>query len=389
MYFTQIMSDEVLKIISLPVDDGGCGWYRIRQPFDMIKKHTPHDPHIISTDDDMIAVTQALAIADVVVFRPGGDIGIPALKEAMADYLKGHGKDPRMKAKWVLDIDDNTEMISPYSQHYEDYGVEEYFDKNINKWLWKDGAGGFNLEKNRSRLASLLDAMQKVDLVTVTTSKLAEYVSHYNKNVAVLPNCVNLEKWWKLDLKPNEQLRIGWSGGVSHYEDWYSIRKPLNKLMKEYQFKLVMAGSSFGGVIDEENKHLVEVHDWVPFKGHSYRMMCMALDIAIIPLANLPFNHYKSSIKWYEMNALGIPSVVSNTLPYREDILHEKNGILYKNDDEFYFALKKLIDNRFYRHNLGKEARHWVEQNRGSKECVNLWVDAYQKLTKGGETDSL
>lgn len=383
-------NDQPLRIISLPCDSGGCGNYRIRQPFEMIRRFTPHDTYVIDTNhDDMVAVTEALSIADVIVFRQGGEVGIPALRQLIADYLKERGRPPEIKAKWVLDIDDNVEMVSPYSQHYDEYGVEEFFDKNTGKWIWKDGEGNFDLTRNRQRLASLIDAMRKADMVTVTTEKLAEYARHYNPNVAVLPNCIDLDRWWKLDLRPNAQLRVGWSGGVSHYEDWYSIKKPLNRLMKEYQFKLIMAGSNFQGVIDEENRHLVESHDWMPFKGHSYRMMCMALDIAIIPLANLPFNHYKSSIKWYEMNALCIPSVVSNTLPYSEDILHEKNAVLYKNDDEFYYALKKLIDNKFYRHNMGKEARRWVETNRGAKECVNLWIDAYQKLTQDSRTDTL
>lgn len=383
------MSD-VIRVISLPVDDGGCGQYRIRQPFEMIRRFTPHDSYVIDTNrDDMVAVTEALSIADVIVFRQGGEVGVPHLKQLIADYLKERGLPPKIKAKWVLDIDDNVEMVSPYSQHYDEYGVEEFYDKNTGKWIWKDGEGNFDLTRNRQRLDSLLSAMRNVDLVTVTTNKLAEYARHYNKNVAVLPNCVNLERWWRLDLKPNGQLRIGWSGGISHYEDWYSIKKPLNKLMKEYQFKLIMAGSNFQGVIDEENKHLVESHDWVPFMGHSYRMMCTALDIAIIPLANLPFNHYKSSIKWYEMCALGIPSVVSNTLPYREDVLHDKTGLLYRNDDEFYYSLKRLIDHRHYRHNMGKAAREWVERNRGARECATLWTDAYKKLTMGGGTDRL
>ncbi len=371
------MTDKIIRVLSLPVDDGGCGWYRIRQPFDMIHQYTDNDSYVIGKDDDMMAVTEALAMADVIVYRQGGEVGIPPLMSAMSEYLKAKGQDPVLKAKWVLDIDDNVEIVSPYSQHYEEYGQEEYFDQNKNKWLWKDGEGNFNLTRNRNRLSSLLTAMKTADLVSVTTEKLAQYARKYNKNVAVLPNCVNLNRWWKLNLRPNEQLRVGWSGGISHYEDWYSIKEPLNKLMREFQFKLVMAGSNFEGVIDEDNKHLVEVHSWVPFLGHSYRMMCMALDFAIIPLANLPFNHYKSSIKWYEMSALGIPSVVSNVMPYNQDVLHDRTGLLYTNQREFYQSVKELILRQAVRHNMGMEARRWVENNRDARKCANLWIEAY------------
>jgi glycosyltransferase involved in cell wall biosynthesis len=360
------------------VDDGGCGYYRIRQPFEFIKRFTDADVHIVdSNNDDMMSVAWGMSIANVMVFRQGGEIGIPHIKDSMKEYYRNMGIPGEWKPKWVLDIDDNPEIISPYSQHYEEYGTEEFMDNNTGKWLWKDGVANFDLKRNRTRMASLINGMKSVDLVTVTTNKLAEYARQYNKNVKVLPNCINLDRWWKLPLKTNEQLRVGWSGGVSHYEDWYSIKEPLNKLMREYQFKLIQVGANFEGIIDPDNRHLVEIHDWVPFKGHSYRMMCMALDFAIIPLANLPFNHYKSSIKWYEMSALGIPSVVSNTLPYSEDVRHEKTGLLYKNSKEFYEAMKTLITRATVRHAIGAEARKWVEGNRSAKEWAKLYVEAY------------
>lgn len=367
-----------IRIISLPVDDGGCGQYRIRQPFEMIKKFTDAEAHVIdSNNDNMLSIADAMAVADVIVYRQGGEIGIPAMKATLNDYYQTKGIKKEWNPRWVLDIDDNVEMVSPYSQHYDEYGVEEFYDNNSKKWLWKDGENDFDIKRNRNRLSSLIQAMRSADLVTVTTNKLAEYARQYNNNIAILPNCINLDRWWKLDLKPNPQLRVGWTGGISHYEDWHSIKEPLNKLLREYQFKLIMGGSGFAGIVDDDNKHLVEVHDWVPFKGHSYRTMCLALDFAIIPLANLPFNHYKSSIKWYEMSAMGIPSVVSNILPYSEEVRHMKTGVLYRTQAEFYQSVREMIVRANVRHQLGHEARKWVEENRSARDCAHLWVEAY------------
>lgn len=180
-----------------------------------------------------------------------------------------------------------------------------------------------------------------------------------------------------MNLKPNPQLRVGWTGGISHYEDWYSIKEPLNRLMREYQFKLVMSGADFSGVVDEDNKHLVELHDWVGFNGFSYHVMSLALDIAIIPLANLPFNHYKSSVKFYEMSAVGVPSVVSNVLPYSEDVIHDKTGLLFKTKKEFYDSVKELIARPHLRHSIGQAAKKWVEENRDAVKNTHLWVEAY------------
>ena len=362
-----------MRFISLPVDDGGCGYYRIRQPLEMVKRNTPHDTHIIDKDkDDMVQVSKALQVADVIIARPGAEAGLKMILD------KPEYKDK----KWALDIDDNIELISPYSNHYAEYGQEEYYDNHIGKWIWKDGENGFDLAKNRAKVASHIQSLREAPLVTVTTKMLSAYVKQYNDNVAILPNCIDFSRWWKLDFKENKQLRVVWSGGSSHYEDWYSVKEPLNDLMRKYQFKLVMIGHAFPGVIDEDNKHLVEIHDWMPFKGHSYRMMCMAGDIAVIPLADMPFNYYKSSIKWYEMSAMGIPSVVSNVQPYSDDIKDGVTAMGYRSKRQFHEKLEALILNKGLRTKIGNKAMEWVKENRDAAKCAKLWVSAYKRLIK-------
>ena len=101
-----------MKILSLPVDRGGCGYLRVRQPFQMINRHTDSEAHVMDKDDDPVALVEALSLSDIVVVRQGGEVGRPSLE---ALVLKHTGKP--MKAKWVLDIDDNVELISPYSAH--------------------------------------------------------------------------------------------------------------------------------------------------------------------------------------------------------------------------------------------------------------------------------
>lgn len=353
--------------MSFPVDDGGCGWYRVRQPFEMINLYSDSEAHVMDKEkDDMVMVAKALTNTDVVVLRQGGEVGVPYFKE----------KFPHLK--FVLDIDDNMEIISPYSQHYGEYGTEEV--KHDGKWLWRDGQGGFDLKKNREKIRSLIGFMKSVDLVTVTTEKLAEYVSQYTNKVKVLPNCIDFRHWWKLPLKENKQIRVGWSGGISHYEDWYSIKKPLNDLMREFQFKLIMVGSDFSGIVDDDNKHLVEVYPWLPFKAHSYRMMCLNLDFAIIPLANLPFNHYKSSIKFYEMSAMGVPSVVSNILPYKEDIDGVSWG--YNTPGEFKSCVTEALVRSSKLELFGKQAQSYINEYFNAKTNTHLWLDAYSDLLR-------
>lgn len=362
-----------IKILSLPVDDGGCGYYRVRQPFDLIRELTEHDTYVVDAHkDNMLEVTNAFFATDILLVRPGSEAGLDKIKQI--PDLKN------IKAKTVMDIDDNVEVISPYSLHYKEYGTKEHFDKNVGKWLWKDGEEDWSIISNTQRVSNYIRGLESADMVTVTTPKLAEYASQYNKNVVVLPNCLDLTRWWPLPFRPNEQLRVGWTGGISHYEDLFSIKEPLNKLMREFKFKFVFIGNSFEGIIDKDNKNLIEHYPWVPFKAHSYRLMCMNLDIGIIPLADLPFNYYKSAVKWYEMSAIGVPSVVADITPYKEEIEDNKTAMAYKTPEQFYDAMKLLLTFPDKRKEIGNNANEWVKKNRDARKNINLWVEAYQSI---------
>lgn len=372
------MKNKPLKILCSGADKGGCGWYRIRQPFNMIKQYSDSDTHVIDKDsDDMVEVTAALCETDILVVRQGAEIGIEALKSLANDFAHETKMKQGFHAKVVIDIDDNVEIISPYSQHYKEYGLKEFYDEDRKQAIWKDGEDGFDVVHNRDRILSFMLGLRKADLITVTTEKLAEYARQYNKNVAILPNAINTDVWWKPNFKDNEQLRVGWSGGISHYEDWYTLKEPLNKLMRKYQFKLVLAGSAFTGLIDKDLHHLVEVLPWVSFEAHSYRMMLLNLDLGIIPLADLPFNHYKSSIKLHELSAMGVPAVVANVEPYSKSGINA--ALYYDNAEGFYDCVEQMLLKPDLRKKLGMSAMEEIEPYT-AKVVTKQYLEAYRSI---------
>lgn len=366
-----------LKILSLPVDKGGCGWYRVRQPFDIINEYSDSKAHVIDKDnDDPEDTLKALIEADILVMRQGAEAGFQAIKQAANDYAH-EVKKPPFHAKTVMDIDDNIELISPYSPHYEEYGTREFYDENSKQWIWKDGVT-INLAKNRSRVMNFLLGMRKVDMISTTTEKLAEYARQYNPNVAILPNAIDTRRYKALQLQPNKPLRVGWAGGASHYEDWVSIREPINKLLRKYKFTLVMAGAAWPGLIDEDLRQYVEVLPWFGFEAYSYAIATMALDIALIPLADLPFNHYKSAIKLYEFSAIGVPSVVSNILPYSASGID--SALYYSNLNMFTDVVDNLINAPLARKQVGEAARKEVLKNWTAQQHVKTYLDTYRSL---------
>lgn len=365
-----------LKILSLPVDLSACGYYRIRKPLEGIKKYTEHDTAVIDLSRENIAdLAKVFPEIDIIYMRPGSEFGWLKIKEIPA--LQG-----RIKAKVVLDIDDNTDLVSPYSQFYASYGTAEFTDPDTGIKIWEDGKAGFSIQANLTRLSYLKWGLKNADLVTVTTKKLAEHALEYNQNVYVNDNTIDFNHWWRLDNKINKPLRIVWQGSPSHYADWYSIKQPLNKLMKEFDLELIMMGSQYEGVFDEENKKKVRALPWVAFDAHSYRMMSIQADIGIIPLADEPFNHYKSAIKMYENNAMGLPSLVANVTPYKEEIVEGVNALSYSNDQEFYDKLKKLITNKGLRANLSNSSYQWVRKHKSLEEESKKLAKRLEELCK-------
>lgn len=342
-----------MNIISFPCDRGGCGWYRVRQPLKLIKELTEHDTHVMDQEkDDPVAIAKALPRAQVWYLRQGGHEAVRKIKDDY-DFLK------KANPLWVVDLDDNVEMISPFSTHYDEWGLNEV--KYGDKWLWKDGEGNFNIKENQERVNNVLESYKRADLLIVTTERLKKEMLKYNQNVEVFPNYVNLDWWWPIDRKPNKKLRIGWSGGSSHYEDLYTIKKPLNKLLREYDLEFVNIGSFFKGIFDKDNLHRVSVRPWVEFNGHSYHVMSNCIDIGITPLKDMEFNYYKSPIKFLEYSAAGIPTVSAKIPPYSDTIQQNKTGLMYNTPGQFYKAVKSLIESPHLRRELANNARKMVE----------------------------
>lgn len=340
-------------ILSTQLGADACSNYRIRRPLSGLEK-LGDTIHIFDDKKDSVNdLVKSLPHFDYIFMRPGAELFMFKVK-SIPELSK-------IKAKWVLDIDDNVDLISPYSQFYADYGLKPYKHGDVDVWV--DGKNGFSIENNLKRLNSLKTGMRSVDLITVTTGKLAEHARKYNKNVYVNDNTLDLDHWWRLSKTENKPLRVVWQGSPSHYEDWYAIKEPLTKLMDEYDFEMIMLGSQYKGIFEERHLNRVKALPWIPFEAHSYRMMSLQADIGIIPLADLPFNEYKSAIKWYENAAMGLPSVVSNIKPY-SDVISNDTALGYKTSDEFYKQMKRLLENADLRAKIADKAYNWVIKNK-------------------------
>lgn len=370
-----------MKVTYFVKTDGACDYYRVVLPltkassYKMMKalKVLKGEMLAASISEDTRKLEEIFSSDIFVAPRVADESFLGTM-----DVLKKDGK------KVVVEYDDNIFKVSPYSPHYEENGTEEVKVKLPTGEilpLWEDGKN-INIKENRKRVEALKIAVEKADMVTVTTDILAEVYRPYNKNVKVLPNCVDMDIWKKLPLQRNGTVNLTWFGGHSHYEDWLILAPVLPKIMEKYKnVNLILMGAKFDATLKDLPKDRIEYHPWVPTPAYPYKAAILDPTIALIPLQDSEFNRCKSSIKWVEMSALKVPSVVSQVSPYKE-VYNGKNAAFVENNEPqaWIDAISHMIENPQDRESIGNEAYKTVEEDFDiDKKCV-LWANAYKEL---------
>lgn len=369
-----------LQVLFLPVDDGGCGWYRIRQFDEAFKFRDDVRSYLMDGKEEANKQVEMINSADVIVGRLGDYQYFKMIKEEIAP-----------DKKIVFDHDDNTMEVLPTSEHYKEFGTEDAWalvEGNL-KPIWVTGlTEGFNRYKNLSSQMNLLYILACADLITSPVQKLLDfYLQFGSKEVkgGIVHNALNFDlypegKFIPKDKKKDE-IRIGWQGGVSHMGDWEEIKEPLAKVLSDYpEVTLHILGSYYKNQFKEFENRITR-YPWYPFRGYTFRLKTLGLDGAIIPLESKPFNEFKSEIKFTEFTQLGVPSVVKSMLPYSE-VITEQNSYPYKDNVEFEVKLRAMLEDikAGRAQNKVVEGKKWVKKDRDIAKEAGSLVQLYKSI---------
>lgn len=202
------------------------------------------------------------------------------------------------------------------------------------------------------------------DQVIVSTPDLKKVFNKYNKNVCVVPNCLD-EDLWRIgkpkltgkgtyQRKVGDPIRIGYIGTHTHVDDLAMISEALIKIEKEYGDKVeieVIGGFQSSKPLFGKRVALPKNNDYPNFVNWLHQRVHW--DIGIIPLVDDEFNKSKSYLKFIEYTALHLTSIVSNVTSYNTVCQHQHNSLVVKNtSDEWYKGLKLLIEDGELRNRL-------------------------------------
>lgn len=229
----------------------------------------------------------------------------------------------------------------------------------------------------------ITQTMKIADMITTTTPYLAKQLKKYNKNIVVLPNYVDMDRWI-LPYLPNEsgKIRIGWAGSITHLEDVRIIVEPIRRICREFKnVQLVVIGDPRVGTLFEGLP--VETMLGVPFEAWPAKLFSMRLDIGLAPLRDTLFNKCKSNIKWIEYSLASIPGVYSPTVySMNNEHMDGVYGMIAENEEQWYRCIKNYIICENLRKDIAEKARSCITTGYTLKTNIKKWVKAYKSLTE-------
>lgn len=207
-----------------------------------------------------------------------------------------------------------------------------------------------------------IEQLKLSDGLFVTTPWLKEVYSEYNDSICLAPNGIDFGAWGKIKPQNRSGIRIGWSGGASHYDDLKLIEPTIRYLSDKYRdIKFIFmhyCPDFLRGI-----KGVVHINKWARIDRYPKAIASQDFDIGIAPLADNLFNRCKSNLRWLEYSALGIPTVASNVGHFKQTLVNGQDAILVDNPSDFTHAIVGLVDDSSARKALALRANERVRKD--------------------------
>jgi len=199
---------------------------------------------------------------------------------------------------------------------------------------------------------------------------LAENPNILEENVLVIPTCVDYNQYPIKEYPQKiEQIVFGWIGGDHNYFLLDSLLPVLNKLAKDYDFKLIVIG---GAKYDRNTDFPIE---FIPWSLDTEVENLYKIDVGLMPLKDDARSRGKGGFKLIQYMGLGIVSVASAITINREIISHNYDSFLYDNEQELIAILEAILANKILLSKVGYKARQKIEHNYTFKSVQESYIN--------------
>jgi len=231
-----------------------------------------------------------------------------------------------------------------YIVDYDD-AIFHSYDKNIN-WLI------------RFLLGKKIDTVMRLSNLVIVGN---EYLSSRARSsgagqVEIIPTVVDLNKYKAVKSTNNKPLVVGWIGSPATSKYLLLIVSVYKLLKSEFDVRFVAVGCN-----KEILKDLpIEV---LPWSEETEVQLIQSFDIGIMPLSNSPWEMGKCGYKLIQYMACGLPVVASPVGVNKKIVENGINGFLAQETHEWEQALRKLLNDKNLRVQMGEKGRDLVKEN--------------------------
>jgi len=212
--------------------------------------------------------------------------------------------------------------------------------------------------------------VSKADRVITGNNFLEGYALHFNKNVTLIPTCIDTDKYAPSSHKnTGGKVIIGWMGSPTTSVFLSEIKEVFNIISDKYknvEFRIIggrFTAAPSARVLNRPWNLASEVRDMQEF------------DIGIMPMPDDEWTRGKCAFKIIEYMALGIPAVASPVGMNSEVIKDGVNGFLAGNQDEWLDKLSRLIESAELRQALGRNGRNTIEERYSLRANASKFID--------------
>lgn len=204
------------------------------------------------------------------------------------------------------------------------------------------------LHKARQAFSASRKALERFDLITVSTQPLLDHVQRLatGKHVIIIPNAVH-HSWLDIPATPPNdgvnKIITYFPGTRSHDRDFAMIAPVLERFLDKYPDSRLQITGHLNQTISARQGQVIQTPR-VPFSDYINPLRTGWVNLA--PLEPTPFNHCKSALKILEAGYWGIPTVCSPG-PDIERFVNA-GALLASTGEEWFDVLEKLIDRQFY-----------------------------------------